>query len=90
MTLQSGLLQSIFHGAFELVRVYLVFKHAFPNAMVIPGMVKKCLTTVAEARMTYNGRHNTLAGSVHQRLLVDDEYLVKMIQLVSSIISSVT
>jgi hypothetical protein len=39
ISLQSCLMQGIFHGAFELVRCHLVFVHAFPDAVAMPDMI---------------------------------------------------
>jgi hypothetical protein len=39
ISLQSRLMQGIFHGAFELVRCHLVFVHAFPDAVAVTPCV---------------------------------------------------
>lgn len=90
ISLQSRLLQTIFHDAFENVRFELLFKHAFPDAVAIPRVVRRALIDAAESNMFRDGRYNASAAAVHQRLLAHDDYLTSMIRLVSSIISSMT
>jgi hypothetical protein len=86
LSLQRPLLQAIFHAAFDNVRCALLFGYAFPDAIAIPKMVLRSIVGAAEANTFVDGRHNTLAAAVHQRLLSDDEYQAKMIRLVSIIL----
>jgi hypothetical protein len=83
LSVQSTLLRSIFHTAFENVRCSLVFEHAFPVAVVIPCILRKAVVAAAEAHRYANGRYNSSAACVHQRLLSDVDYEAKMIRLVS-------
>ena len=90
LSIQSRLLQQIFKDAFDEVRRDLLFEHAFPDAVAIPKVVRLALVSAAEANMFRDGHYNASAAAVHQRLLSHDDYLAKMIRLVSSIALSMT
>jgi hypothetical protein len=90
LSVQSHLLQGIFHGAFEIVRCDLIFEHAFPHAVAIPAVVRKALVRATEIHTTLDGHYNPSVACVHQRILSDDDYQAKMIHLVSGITSSMT
>ena len=67
-----------------------MFKHAFPDAIRIPTVVRGALVSAAETNMFCNGRYNPSAAAVHQRLLSHPEYEAQMIRLVSSITLTIT
>jgi hypothetical protein len=90
LSVQSEILRSIFHTAFENVRYSLIFEHAFPIAVIIPCILRKAVVAAAETHRFANGRYNSLAACVHQRMLSDVEYEAKMIRLVSIITSRMT
>ena len=90
LSIQRPLLQAIFHDTFENVRCALLFDHAFPDAVNIPRMIRGAIVAAAEAHKFVDGHHNTTASCIHQRLLSDDEYLTKMIRLVSNTTSWMT
>ena len=90
LSLQSHLLQAIFHDTFENVRRELLFGHAFPDAVGIPTMMRKCLVAAAKSCTFFEGRYNASAACIHQRLLSHDDYQARMTRLVSSITSSMT
>lgn len=84
LSIQHRLIQNVFRDTFENVRCALLFEHAFPDALAIPSVIRKAVLAAAEALKFVNGRHNESASCVHQRLLLDDDYLSKMIRLVSN------
>jgi len=84
LSLQSRLLWSIFHGAFENVHSSLVFENAFPNAIAIPSVVRRSLVASAEVHEMVGGHYNNSAACVHQRLLSNDNYQASMLRLVST------
>jgi hypothetical protein len=88
--LQSRLLQTIFHDAFENIRRDLLFEHAFPDAIAIPTVVRKALVSAAEMNMFRHGHYNPSAAAVHQRLLSHPDYEAQMIRLVSTITLNTT
>jgi len=75
LTAQRPLIRSVIHDAFENVRLYLLFNHAFPDAVAILSMVKDCLVEAANSRERMS--------SIRQRLLFDEGYVTNMIRLVS-------
>jgi hypothetical protein len=79
LTNQRALLRTVIQEAFENVRASLLFDHGFPNANVIPSLIRESLIAAAET-------HSPKALQIHTCLLTDDEYLEKMIRLVSSLI----
>jgi hypothetical protein len=85
LSLQGQVLQDIFRVAFDNVRLYLLIENSFPNPTSIPKMLIHAVVEAAEACTTSGGRHSTLAGQVHMRLLSDEEYRTQMIRLVSEL-----
>jgi hypothetical protein len=77
LTNQLPLMRSVIQDAIENVRFSLLFNHAFPDAGVVLFTVRAAL--VAAAARSQNPR----ASNIHQRLLSDEEYVIKMIRLVS-------
>jgi hypothetical protein len=65
LSLQPQLLQIILQDAFKRVRCGLAFQHAFPNANVLPAVVRKTLVDAADARMIVDGRYNQSAACVN-------------------------
>jgi len=90
LSLQSYLLHTIFHDTFDNVCCKLLTEHAFPDAVAIPKMLTRCILDAAKTRMTFDGQYNASAACVHQRLLSNNNYLTKMIRLVSDLTSSTT
>lgn len=87
LSIQSRLLQEIFHKAFENVRSGLLFVDAFPKTDKVPGVVLRAVLQAAEDLTCVRGQYNASAACVHQRLLSDDDYQNKMIRLVSGTIT---
>lgn len=81
LSLQSRLLQTIIRDAFENLRCALLFENAFPDSAAISRMIRESLVRAAEARTFVDGQYNTSAACVHQRLLSNEEYESKMVQL---------
>jgi hypothetical protein len=75
LTAQRPLMRCVIHGAFDEVRVSLMFSNAFPDAVTVLSMTRDALVTVAESRER--------SSSIHQRLLNDEGYVASMIRLVS-------
>ena len=84
ISLQSHLLQVIFHNAIEGIHCYLLFEQAFPKPTTIPSMVRKCIVDAVWDLTTCGGRYNASAACVHQHILSDINYHDKIICLVSS------
>ena len=78
LTIQLPLMRSVLQDAFEHVRFYLLFDHAFPDAVVALEAVKAALASAA------NGSANPRARNIYNRLMSDEEYAFKMIRLVRS------
>jgi hypothetical protein len=76
LSIQTPLIRLVIQDAFEHVRASLLFKHAYPNPIVVIGVVKGALLSAAES-------HRPSASSIHNRLLHDDPYMFKMSCLVS-------
>ena len=76
LTLQRPLMRLIIQESFENIRVSLLFKHAFPTGRLTIRYTKEALLSTA---YTYR------PGSEHifQKLLHDDDYMSKLIPLVS-------
>jgi hypothetical protein len=72
---QRPLLRVVIQNAMELVRVNLLFDYAFPDPAVSLITVKMSLLTSSSE---YPG-----AADIHRRLLFDEEYMARIIPLVS-------
>lgn len=81
LSIQLPLLRSILLDAFDRVRISLLFIDAFPDALVALGVIRAGLVAAAASRLP-------TATDVHQRLVCDVDYMVKMIRLVSSSLSN--
>ena len=79
LTNQHPLLRAIIQEAFENVWASLLFDHGFPNANIILSLIRESLIAAAET-------HSLKALQIYTCLLTDDEYLEKIIRLVSSLI----
>jgi hypothetical protein len=90
LSVQPRVLQKFFHTAFENLRKGLVFYHAFPNPTTLPRMLRKAVTDAAEIHTYVDGRYDSSAACVHQRILTDVEYETQMVKLVSIITSRKT
>lgn len=76
LTMQRPLVRVVIQGAFDMLHVSLLFTNAFPNPSLSVEFVKEALL-----RSALN--HLPGAASMYQRLLRDEEYMSKLIPLVS-------
>jgi len=76
--LQGPLLRGILQDAFEILRATLLLDHAYPDAIVVPLIIRESLLTAAE-------KQHPRAAAVRKRLMDDVEYLTTLIHLVSSV-----
>ena len=82
---QSQLLQDIFRTAFDNVRKSLVSSHAFPDAIILPRMLRVSVSAGTKAHIFVDGCYNASASYIKQRILSDVDYEAKIIHLVSNI-----
>ena len=83
LTDQKPLVHTIVQDAIENLRASLMFHHAFPDVMLAFSFSKESLITAAE-------KHKPGAAALHSRLLEDEDYLMKITQLVSSLVKEMT
>ena len=81
LTIQHPLICMILQDAFENLRVSLLFKHAFPDAVLIPTFISLALIAATKAQ-------RTRALDIYKRLICDEGYLVQLARLVSYMISN--
>ena len=81
LTIQRPLIRMILQDAFENLRVSLLFKHAFPDAVLIPTFISLALIAATKAQ-------RTRALDIYKRLICDEGYLVQLARLVSYMISN--
>jgi hypothetical protein len=79
--LQGPLLRGVLQDAFEVLRATLLFDDAYPDAIVMPLIVRQSLLAAAE-------KQHLRAAAVCKRLMDDVEYLTTLINLASSITSN--
>jgi hypothetical protein len=87
---QTNILRAIFHESFDNVRKDLILKHAFPDPIAMPCMLRKCLVDAARKHTMIDGHYNVSAAHIHQRILSDVVYEANMIRLVSGFTSTTT
>jgi hypothetical protein len=75
LTIQRPLMRSVIQDSFERIRASLVFNDAFPDAFSALDITRDSLILAAE----FHDR----ATDIHNRLLLDTEYMNKMTHLVS-------
>ena len=68
-------MRSIFHDAFEHLRVSLLFIHAFPDPALTRSMISEALGVATQS-------HLPRAGTIRNQLELDGEYLSRMCRLV--------
>ena len=76
LTIQPLLIRMTIQDAFDTLRATLVFENAFPDPNLTVLFIRKSLVGAARSRLP-----NTV--NVYNRLLLDDEYMDKLIVLVS-------
>ena len=76
LTLQRPLVHVVIQDSFEILRASLLFTNAFPNGSLTVQLVKDALVRSAL-------KHMPGAGRISQRLQRDEEYLWKIVPLVS-------
>jgi hypothetical protein len=76
LTMQRPLVRVVIQDSFDILRISLLFTNAFPEGSVAVQFVKEALLTSAL-------NHRPGAARIYQRLLHDEEYLSKIIPLVS-------
>jgi hypothetical protein len=76
LTLQRPVMQTVFQEAFEHIHTYLLLTCAFPDASVIPSIIRDALVDAASANVPR-------ASNIYTRLLQDDVYTASMSCLVS-------
>ena len=77
LTVQSPPVHAIIHNAFDNTRASLFFDHSFPDATMMPTLLRGCyLTAAAESR-------NPRALVIHNRLIQEAGYMDTLIRLVS-------
>lgn len=76
--LQGPLLRGVLQDSFELLRATLLVDHAFPDAIIMPLIIRESLLAATEMQ-------NPGAAVIRKRLMDDTEYLTTLICLVSSI-----
>jgi hypothetical protein len=79
LMLQPVPLRSILQDAFENMRVYLLFNNSFPDAAILPGVIRDCLISVATESQ------DPQALDIRERLNRDDAYINKLSRLVRSL-----
>jgi hypothetical protein len=77
LSVQPPLLQLVIQDSFEHVCASLLFQHAFPEPTATIAVVKDALLSAANS-------HRPKASLIHNRLVVDDTYVVQMSRLVSA------
>jgi len=75
LMLQRPGLRRVIHDAFENVQASLLFDHAFPDPFVTPLTIRGALIAAADNPRTLN---------IRNRLISDEEYIVRLIPLVST------
>jgi hypothetical protein len=81
LTIQHPLICMILHNTFENLRVSLLFKHAFPDAILIPTFISSALIAATKV-------HRVRVLNIYKHLSCDESYLVQMACLVSNVISN--
>ena len=76
--LQGPLLRGVLQDAFEILRATLLLDHAYPDAIVMPLIIRDSLLTAAE-------KQRPRAAAIRKRLMDDVEYLTTLVHLVSSV-----
>jgi len=76
LTLQRPLVRAVIQDSFDHLRASIVFTNAFPDGSLAVEFVKDSLVLSAIS-------HAPGARYIYQRLLYDEEYLLKIIPLVS-------
>jgi hypothetical protein len=82
LTAQRPVMRTVIQDAFENVHASLLFNCAFPDASVIPSIIRDGLVAAAWSNVPR-------ASNIHGRLLVDEEYIAKMSRLVSPFIGKI-
>ena len=77
LTVQSPPVRAIIHDAFDNTQASLFFDHSFPDATMMPTLLRGCyLTAAAES-------HNPRAPVIHNQLIQEAGYMDTLIRLVS-------
>ena len=76
LTMQSPVMQTVIHDAFQHILASLLLNCAFPDASVIPSVVRDALVVGAWSNVPR-------ASNIHSQLLADGEYVAEMSHLVS-------
>ncbi len=76
LTAQCPVMRTVIQDAFENVHASLLFNCAFPDASVIPSIIRGALVLAAWSNLLR-------ASDIHARLQADNKYLAKMSRLVS-------
>ena len=76
--LQGPLLRGVLQDAFGVLRATLILDDAYPDAIVMPLIIRQSLLAATEKQH--------LRAIVRKRLMDDIEYLTTLIRLVSSIV----
>ncbi|KAI0281892.1 hypothetical protein BC826DRAFT_1190840 [Russula brevipes] len=74
LSVQPPLLRLVIQDSFEHVRASLLFQHAFPEPTATIAVLKDALLSATNS-------HRLKASPIHNRLLVDDTYVVQMSRL---------
>ena len=82
LTMQSPVMQMVIHDAFQHILASLLLNCAFPDALVIPSVVRDALIVGAWSNVPR-------ALNIHSRLLADGEYVAEMSHLVSPFTSPI-
>jgi hypothetical protein len=77
LTMQGAPLRKVIQDAFENVRASILFEHAFPDVVLALSFIRDALITAA-------GHGGPTTISIYSRLMSDNEYLLKIVPLVST------
>jgi len=77
--LQHAPLRSVLQNAFENMRVYILFNNSFPDATIIPTVIRGCLIAAATESQ------DPKALDICERLNCDNAYTDKLSRLVRTL-----
>jgi hypothetical protein len=76
LTTQRPLIRTVIQDAIDFVRASMMFDHAFPDGMRTFYVIRDALVAAAAS-------HRPQSSSIHNRLLLDEHYVDRIIPLVS-------